>query len=454
MANRHADRGAVVQHKGGSANSTRVVLGLGILLYAWRFQELFPLANAFRPVMLLTGLFLLILLIDPRLVDEMAAVAARPPAVFAMILVALALAGVPLSLIPGVSLQTATKELAPAVVLMVGIAATTKRPAHTYQMAAVQIAGALVFSWFVLTRFSIGTSGRLGDLVYYDANDLGLVLICTLPMVEWFATQSRSIVARVAASATGGILLLTIVKTGSRGAFLGLIAIVAYGIMFKRSVPIRRRLTVGIVVAVVLAGAGTSQYWGMMNTIVHPTKDYNWAGNSQTGRMDIWKRGIGYMLDNPITGIGANAFSRAEGTISPLAARQAYGVGLKWSAAHNSFVQVGAEMGFPGLAAYLALLFAGLATARQAVRLGLSLGDERAAAMGDALAASIVGFMVSGFFLSEAYHSYIYLVIGMDAGLHRSLVRRITPSHAPKPVSATMALARSGGTSPIGTVDR
>ena len=444
----------LVRNKIGSSNSTRVVLGLGILLYAWRFQELFPFANAFKPVMVLTGIFLLILLIDPRLVDEMMAVAVRPPAIFAVLLVTLALLGVPLSLLPGMSLQTATKELAPSVIMMLGIAATTNRPINAYQMAGVQVVGALVFSWFVLTRFSVGAGGRLGDLVYYDANDLGLVLVCTLPMVEWFATHSISISIRLVALATAGILLLTIVKTGSRGAFLGLVTIVAYSIFFKRSASIPRRMILGIITAVVLAGAGTTRYWNMMDTIVHPTKDYNWVGNSQTGRMDIWKRGVGYMLDNPITGVGVNAFSRAEGTISPLAARQAYGLPLKWSAAHNSFLQVGAEMGFPGLAAFLALLFGGLFKTRQAVTLALSMGDERAAAMADALATSIVGFMVTAFFLSEAYHSYIYLVLGMGIGLYRSLVRQTAQPQAPNPVATTTRRARSEGRLPIGTADR
>ena len=191
-----------------------------------------------------------------------------------------------------------------------------------------------------------------------------------------------------------------------------------------------------------------------MNTLVHPTKDYNWAGNDERGRMSVWKRGIGYMLDHPITGLGAGAFPAAEGTISPRAERQAYGMGLKWSAAHNSFLQIGAEMGFPGLAVFLALLIAGLAAARQAVRLGLSIGDKRAAAMGDALAASIVGFMVSGFFLSEAYHAYIYLVIGMAAGLQRSLVHQTLSTRTTEPLTNAARKVPIAAAAPIPTADR
>src|SRR5207247_11224361 len=52
--------------------------------------------------------------------------------------------------------------------------------------------------------------------------------------------------------------------------------------------------------------------------------------------------------------------SDLEGTISPLARLQERGRGVRWGAAHNTFIQVGAELGVPGL-----LLFIGLiATAR------------------------------------------------------------------------------------------
>ncbi len=136
------------------------------------------------------------------------------------------------------------------------------------------------------------------------------------------------------------------------------------------------------------------------------------------------------MVGHPITGVGIGAFPVAEGTISRLAKVQDYGEGLKWSAAHNSFVQVGAELGFPGLLVFLALLFAGLGRARRAVMLGLAVGDERAAAMGDALAASLVGYMVSGFFLSEGYSVFAYSMIGIAIGLHEALVRQASVRRA------------------------
>ena len=419
-------------HRWGAA---RILLAAALLSYAWRFQDLFPVIGHVKPVMLVTGAFLIVLLLDRRLPEAFGAVATRAPALFAVILCGLALIGVPFSLFPGLSLSVALKDLVPAVVLMIGIAAAIQYPLDAYRLSSVHVIGALIFSTVVLTRYNVGADGRLGDLVYYDANGLGLVLVCTLPLVQWCAQYSTRSVARLCALATVGILLLTIVKTGSRGAFLGLVAVVAYGIFANRSAPLRRRFGLAVLAGVLLVGTAGKQYWTDMDTMLHPTQDYNWVGNDQSGRMSVWKRGIGYMMGSPITGVGVGAFPVAEGTISPLAKVQDYGVGLKWSAAHNSFVQVGAELGVPGLLVFLALLFAGLGRARRTVTWGLAVGDERAAAMGDALAASLVGYMVSGFFLSEGYSAFAYSMIGIAIGLNEALMRQVSVAEHVAPTS-------------------
>ncbi len=393
------------------------------------------MVNAFKPIALVTGALLVVLLLDRRLPSEFVAVASRSPAIFGVILGLLALAGVPFSLNQGQSFGVALTELVPSVFLMIAIGAAIEHPIDAYRLSAVHVVGALIFSVFVLTRFTVGAGGRLGNLVHYDANDLGLLLVCTLPLAEWCALHSARLAARLGALAAIPVFLVTLVKTGSRGGFLGLVAVVAYGIFANRSAPLRRRLGLAALAGVLLVGAAGATYWKDMNTILNPTRDYNWAGQSETGRMSVWKRGMGYMLDHPVTGVGAGAFAHAEGTISPLAQRQMYGEGLKWSAPHNSFLQVGAEIGLPGLAAFLALLIAALARARRAVVLGLAVGDGRAAAMGDALAASLVGYAVSGFFLTQGYAPFTYSLIGIAIGLHGALAREAMGDEWVAPVS-------------------
>src|SRR6267378_2366542 len=88
------------------------------------------------------------------------------------------------------------------------------------------------------------------------------------------------------------------------------------------------------ILAVVFASA-SDRYWKQMQTIFNPQQDYNLT--SDAGRLKVWKRGLGYMTDHPIVGVGGDNFGIAEGTISPLARRAERGLGVHWGAAHNTF---------------------------------------------------------------------------------------------------------------------
>jgi O-antigen ligase len=141
-----------------------------------------------------------------------------------------------------------------------------------------------------------------------------------------------------------------------------------------------------------------------MSTI---TSDSDYNHTSETGRLQIWSRGIGYMLDNPVLGVGPGNFQTAEGTLSPLAQRQQFGIGVRWNAPHNSFVQVGAELGIPGVLLYVAVI----GSAFRALR--------GSAALTPALTASLLGFVVGSFFLSLAYSEMLYTLVALSVAVQK-----------------------------------
>jgi putative inorganic carbon (HCO3(-)) transporter len=215
------------------------------------------------------------------------------------------------------------------------------------------------------------------------------------------------------------LFMLTIARTGSRGAFLGLIAVGAYVLLSFRTIRPSVRLGVVGVCASLLIVATSTSFWSHMETILNPTADYNWVGNDDQGRMSIWKRGLQYAEDRPLNGVGVASFNIAEGTISPLARRQEYEKGLKWSSPHNSFVQVLAEMGLPGIVLFVAMLIAGFRSASRLARASIRRGAEarRYGELARAHVAAIAGYAVAGFFLSQAYAPYLYFVLGMIIAL-------------------------------------
>jgi len=216
-------------------------------------------------------------------------------------------------------------------------------------------------------------------------------------------------------------VVMTLGRTGSRGGFLAFVVVAGYLLAGFRGIATSKRLAAVALLAILLVALASDRYFARMQTILHPSADYNWRGKSETGRMEIWKRGIDYMLTNPVLGVGAGAFPMAEGTLAPEARElRQYGREFKWSAAHNPFIQIGAELGVLGLIAFIALLVGAFRTLAK-VRRG---PPAEAAVLAQILTACLVGFLVGALFSSMAYAPYLYMLLGMIVGLARTAAPR------------------------------
>jgi O-antigen ligase len=391
-----------------------------LLAYVWRVQDLFPVLATlkFVPMVSLAMIGLFILDRDPR--RSLPGVK-HQVTFYATVVLVLMVLSVPGSLYPGLSFGLIVHDHIKTFMLMVLLAASIRTVRDVERFAVVQVLGMGIYSILIIWRYDIGMSGRLGNLVYYDANDLGMLIICTLPLAIYFLRREAAWYLRAMTLVVLPITLMTIVKTGSRGAFLGLLAVSIYMLVGFRAFTRQARIGAGLAAVMLLLLIGNETYWSMMQTLLHPQEDYNWVGGAPEGRMEIWKRGMGYMLMRPLLGVGAGAFPVAEGTISQLAQLQEYGIGLKWSSAHNSFVQIGAELGIPGLLSFVLLLTTAFFACIRIGRGGTGDGESaaNAAAMGQALCSTLVGYAVAGFFLSQAYAVYFYATLGIVVGLVR-----------------------------------
>lgn len=383
----------------------------------WRVQDLFPvLAPLKLPVLLLLAL-VAALIVSPR--EQLRLVLASRTKVMrgVLVLVVLALFSLPTSLYKGQSVDYLVRNFLPAVVLGFASAAAIYTVADARRVAAIQLAGAVLYAVVILTRFDIGPDGRLAGLVHYDANDLGLLMVCVIPLALYFLGNGTRLLPRLMAFGALALFLMTIIKTGSRGAFVALIAVTLYLLARYSTVHWGRRVAI-VAGAVVLFLVGTgAQYRTAMATLLTPTEDYNWSGQAEGGRMEVWERGVQYMLDRPLTGVGLNAFPIAEGTLSPLASRQMFSRGVRWSSAHSSYVQIGAELGVLAIVIFVLVLLAGLFTAGRLARDAARLGEARVAALARAQGAGLVGFAVAGAFLSHAYSPILLLALGTIVGL-------------------------------------
>jgi O-antigen ligase len=311
---------------------------------------------------------------------------------------------VPGALVIGNSFDLVFNNFLKTVVMVFVMAGAVRRTRDVERLALAYLAGATVYSYSVLTQFDLGNDWRLGDLYYYDANDYATFAVTAIPFGVYFLHSGRSTSVRLFGTAALAILGVGFVRAGSRGGFLALIAVCAFIVFRYSAIAFSRRVVAAGLVALVVLFAASEQFWNQMTTIVSDS-DYNYT--EETGRMQIWERGVGYMLDSPVFGVGPQNFQTAEGTLSPFADRAQMGRPVGWNAAHNSYVQIGAELGIPGLL----LLIAIIASTIRAL--------WRGSALAQALAASLIGFAVGAFFLSLAYAEMLYALVALGLALQK-----------------------------------
>jgi O-antigen ligase len=250
--------------------------------------------------------------------------------------------------------------------------------------------------------------GRAQTSRTLDANDLAYVLITLLPLAIALAA-ARSGVRRWLMLAAAGFIFAAALLTQSRGGLIGIAAIALYvalaGIHMDGSstrLPLASLVARTVILGIVAVGT-----WALLpadarerfSSISDVKSDYNYAGQSRTGRIEIWKRNLGALARRPI-GHGVATFQAVDGNN-----------GGTYLTAHNSIVQASVEIGVLG-----GVLFVGLyVLAWRTLSSQLSLtthgtsenrSDPRSALI-HALRAGLLGSFAAGFFLSQAY-SFVF----------------------------------------------
>lgn len=259
------------------------------------------------------------------------------------------------------------------------------------------------------------SEGRLGGVYMYDPNDLALLCNLTIPLLIWHASDSRSPFRWV------GLLLVplplyVLMETGSRAALLGLGAMVLALLLMTR-LPKGAWIARTVKVAAVALLFATPMLIpeGTMDRIdnVFAGEDYNQTADG--GRVQIWRRSIGYIIENPVLGVGLSNFPVADG-MNPARLRSlAPGEPMRWASAHNSYLQALSELGLIGGLAFLVLILRSLwEVTRRAKKLRRSRPDD--SLLGAALGLCLLGFAVNAIFLSFAYIQIVYVLLALVHG--------------------------------------
>jgi O-antigen ligase len=318
-------------------------------------------------------------------------------------------------------LNSYVKTLAYA--FLIAISIRQVRDLYTFVWAYVISCG--ILSYFSIFVFGI-TKGysyvtRLNNLYTYDSNDLCVVMMMGLPLTLLLLTIERGTKRWFLVVALIGISV-TMARSGSRGGFLGFVAVAGAALILVKGVSASRRLSVLAAALIALAVGAPPGYWKQMGTILSPKDDYNYS--DRDGRKAVMERGIGYMAQYPVFGLGIDNFPRAECTISPKIASLRVNGPMRCTPPHNSYLQAGAELGVPGLLIWVSLVIGGIfAPLRLRRRLPKSWhgGTQSQRFIYGATSffpLAMIGFAVPSFFVSFAWMDTVYLMAALLTGLY------------------------------------
>ena len=432
---RSSGRATIAAARAAAADGALAIVRdpLRLLLFALtvitisRVHQHYPMLAKLRPALLLVVAATVYAALRPRLLTAASIFRSWPMRrvlILAVLACGSAVFGISLGRSASFILNSYVKTIVFA--MLIALAVRSVRDLYTFVWAYSISCGILAFfSMFVfgLTKASNSYVTRLGDMYTYDSNDLGVVLMVGIALTLLLLVVARG-PRRFFLLANLACIAATIARSGSRGGFVGFVALCGAALVIVNSVSFARRITLLIAAVAALALGAPPGYWQQMGTVLEPTSDYNFS--SLDGRKALLQRGLGYMADYPAFGLGIDNFMRAECTISPKIETLGR-TRRRCTPPHNSFIEAGAELGVPGLLVWCSILFSGVVAflrLRGQLPRNWRYGNETERFLHGATTyfpLAIIGFAVTSFFVSFAWMDVLYFLTALMAGYYTAL---------------------------------
>lgn len=250
-------------------------------------------------------------------------------------------------------------------------------------------------------------AGPLGE-----QNRYAQVLLVLLPVAVALAQTEKRRWRQLLALGSGAFLLSATLLTYSRGAAVAIVGMLALAVVY-RVVPARRVFAVLAVIAV-LAILVAPAYVDRLGTLgglegLLGSGSGADAGSSLMSRAALavaaWTVATAY----PVLGVGPGVFAADYSARLTMETGLTYlGSGSQYPA-HNLYLGIAADLGFVGLAVFLAIIVTTL--------IGLSRVRRHASPASARIAASLTlgvwGYLISGLFLHLSFERYFWILIAI-----------------------------------------
>lgn len=380
-------------------------------------QAWFPAIKSLR-IALLAAMVAVTAHLAARAFGRTVALPFRREMAIAVALLGWAALTIPLSIWPGGSLAQLSDHLIKAIVFfwLIGTLVTSEARlrlfARMLSLCSIPLAVVAINNYrsgvFVTLADSavqriagyVGGSGLAGN-----PNDLALMLNLVLPITGALFVITRSPWIRIATALGTLLSIAAVIATFSRAGFITLAAIGALTVLAM----IRRGAIVtglGIIFLLTVTLAVVPRdYYDRLATITNIEADP--TGSAQ-GRWEDWLLSVDYIQAHPITGAGLGqdllALNAARGRET-------------WRSVHNAYLQAAVDLGLPGAALLIALLFCSFQNAWRVRRQAARAGHADLAVLAQAVSISLWAFTIAAFFHPIAYQFYFFCLAGLAVAL-------------------------------------
>jgi putative inorganic carbon (hco3(-)) transporter len=284
----------------------------------------------------------------------------------------------------------------------------------------------------VLLGFAAGTAFAAGygmvttpnaeapDRLYsgqLDPNELAAALVAgvatSFAMMLLYRDKPLLLVLGVgtATLCAAGVLL-----TASRG------ALIALSVMLLFAIVISGRWRVWVVIVGVLFASVAYVYFAayapeaVRERIAEPASG---QARVQEGRTTIWQVAWRAFEDKPVIGVGTGNFATSSKhyVFEPGALPRSDEIVDAQQVAHNSYLEVLAELGVIGMALFATIVAFSIGSVLRASREFRIAGDSRMQLVALCLAIAMVGHLAADFFFSAQYSKQLWLLLGLGPAM-------------------------------------
>lgn len=306
--------------------------------------------------------------------------------------------------------------------LMIIVTLMVVRTVSDVKVLAGTVALSLGFWGFKGGLYVIATGGGRGMLgpegsYITDNNTMALAMVMTVPLLVYLVSQARTKWVKRGAIALAGLTAIAALGSYSRGALLGAMAMSTFLWLKSHN---KAKIGVAILLLAPVIFLSMPEQW---TNRMHSIDNYQEDGSAM-GRINAWHFAVNIANHYPMGG-GFMVFT-------PRLFLQYAPEPFAFHVAHSIYFQVLGEHGYVGLLLFLSLLLASWRTGSQVIRFCQGKPELGwAANLARMCQVSIIGYMVTGAFLSMAYYDLVYYILIILIAMQKVLILMPQPDDVP-----------------------